>query len=157
MKKEISKRKEDGVTSYQIRPELKVIAESLKSLKEDGIIRTKNLVGDLGEYYCQELFSITLNDSTVETGYDGYDTSGKKVEIKTRRQPNNKAKVIFRSFDFHYCLYVELNEYFEPIEILKISVSELLKYLDKKGDRLSVGKLKKKTNCKKLLINNNQD
>lgn len=137
--------------SLKIRPELKVIADSLKALKEDGIIRTKNLVGDLGEYYCQELLDITLNKNTVETGYDGLDKEDNKVEIKTRRQPSNRAKVIFRSFDFHYCLFVELNEYFEPIEILKIDVSELLENLDTKGDRLSVGKIKSKTNHTKMI------
>ena len=39
-------------------PELKIIAEALKSLKEKKIIRTKNLVGDLGEYYCKEYFGL---------------------------------------------------------------------------------------------------
>lgn len=126
------------------RPELKLIAESLKTLKADGVIRTKNLVGDLGEYYCQELLSIVLC-KIVEKGFDGHDAYGKKVEIKTRREPTNSAKVIFRGFEFDYCLFVELNEFFEPISILQIDSKEIQKYLDKKGDRLSVHKLKNKT------------
>ncbi|MBU3010711.1 hypothetical protein KO506_04820 [Polaribacter vadi] len=126
------------------RPELKIIAESLKTLKSEGIIRTKNLVGDLGEYYCQELLKIELC-KIVEKGFDGFDTNGKKVEIKTRRQPTKSAKVIFRGFEFDYCLFVELNEYFEPISILKIDSKEIVENLDKKGDRLSVRKLKTKT------------
>ena len=87
----------------KIRPELKTIADSLKSLKDASVIRTKNLVGDLGEYYCQELLKIKLA-KIVEKGFDGYDTEGNKVEIKTRRQPSDSAKVIFRGFDFDYCL-----------------------------------------------------
>lgn len=134
----------------EIRPELKLIAESLKSLKKDGIIRTKNLVGDLGEYYCQEHLGIELC-KIVEKGFDGFDSNGKKVEIKTRRQPTNSAKVIFRGFEFDYCLFVELNEYFEPISILKINPSEITKNLDLKGDRLSVRKLKTKTKNEELL------
>jgi hypothetical protein len=139
--------------ALNIRPELKTIANCLKTLKADGIIRTKNLVGDLGEYYCQELLNITLNDSVVETGYDGIDINNQKVEIKTRRQPSKKAKVIFRSFEFDYCLFVELNEYFEPVEILKIEVSEIMKNRDKRGDRLSVGKLMSNTHNEKMIFN----
>ncbi|MFZ2432209.1 MAG: hypothetical protein WAW57_13780, partial [Lutibacter sp.] len=94
---------------FKSRPELKLIAESLKTLKAEGSIRTKNLVGDLGEYYCQELLTIVLC-KIVEKGFDGHDSDGKKVEIKTRREPTKTAKVIFRGFNFDYCLFVELNE-----------------------------------------------
>lgn len=135
---------------FKTRPELKLIAESLKSLKADGIIRTKNLVGDLGEYYCQEFFEIELC-KVVEKGFDGFDLNGKKVEIKTRRQPTKSAKVIFRGFEFDYCLFVELNEYFEPISILKIDCQEIVEKLDLKGDRLSVRKLKTKTKNTELM------
>lgn len=125
------------------RPELKLIADSLKALKQDGIIRTKNLVGDLGEYYCCQLFNLTLNKNVVETGYDAKDIDGRKVEIKTRRTPEGKAKIIFRSFIFDYCLYIELNDYFEPIQVLKILPEEIKKNVDNKGDRLSVNKIRK--------------
>ncbi|RNL90086.1 hypothetical protein ED312_06575 [Sinomicrobium pectinilyticum] len=124
----------------KFRSELKAIADSLRTLRRDGIIRTKNLVGDLGEYYCQELLNIKLC-KIVEKGFDGFDPDGLKVEIKTRRLPSNSAKVIFRGFDFDYCLFVELNEYFEPVRILKIPSEEIIFNLDKKGDRLSFKKL----------------
>ena len=61
-----------------VRPELKLITDSLKSLKQDCIIRTKNLVGDLGEYYCSQLFNFTLNLNIVETRFDAIDIEGKK-------------------------------------------------------------------------------
>jgi hypothetical protein len=127
----------------KIRSELKLIADALKSLKDDGIIRTKNLVGDLGEYYCSQLFKLTLNNNVVEMGFDAKDNDEKRVEIKTRRTPESKAKVIFRSFDFDYCLFVELNEYYEPKQIIKVIPCEIMKLVDKKGDRLSVSKLRK--------------
>lgn len=135
---------------FNTRPELKLIAKSLKSLKADGIIRTKNLVGDLGEYYCHEFYEIELC-KIVRKGFDGFDLNGKKVEIKTRRQPTKSAKVIFKGFEFDYCLFVELNEYFEPISIIKIECQEIVENLDKKGDRLSVRKLKTKTKNKQLM------
>ena len=124
-------------------PELKIIAEALKSLKGKNIIRTKNLVGDLGEYYCKEIFGLKLEENAVNKGFDAIDKENKKVEIKTRRTPEGKSKVIFRSFDFDYCLYVELNEYYEPKEILKIEVVELKNNLETNYNRLSVSKIKK--------------
>ena len=132
-------------------PELKIIAEALKSLKDKSIIRTKNLVGDLGEYYCKEYFGLTLEENAVNKGFDAIDNEGKKVEIKTRRTPVGKSKVIFRSFDFDYCIYVELNEFYEPIQFLKIEVNELVNNLEKNYKRLSVSKIKKLISSKVFL------
>lgn len=133
---------------FIIRPELKSITESLKVLEDGKIIRTKHLVGDLGEYYCKEFSNLTLNKA--ETGYNAIDNNGKKVEKKTRKLPSNQSKVIFRSFDFDYCLYVELNQYFEPTCIIKIESSELRNNLEKQGHRLSVSKIKNKIKNTKL-------
>jgi hypothetical protein len=130
--------------SFEPMPELIHMAKAMSSLKAKGIIRTKNLVGDLGEHYCQELFGIKLCE-IVTKGFDGYDINGKKVEIKTRREPTKSAKVIFRGFEFDYCLFVELNDTYLPITITKIECDEIFKNVDNKGDRLSVSKLKNKT------------
>jgi len=129
--------------------ELRRISKALKRLKEMGIIRTNNLVGDLGEYYCQLYFKIKLNN-VVEKGFDGYDDNKEKVEIKTRRSPIPNAKVIFKGFDFDYCIYVELNDFYEPVLFLKIKSSEIAIHTDSCGDRLSVRKLKSIKNKEKL-------
>ena len=76
-------------------PELKKITDCFKSLKEKGIIRSNNLVGDLGEYYCEQSFGITLSKNKVQKGYDGTDKKGKTVQIKTRKTPNGGASVCF--------------------------------------------------------------
>ncbi|MBK7968553.1 MAG: hypothetical protein IPK08_06240 [Bacteroidetes bacterium] len=86
----------------------------------------------------------------METGFDAIDSKGKKVEVKTRRAPESKAKVIFKSFNFDYCLYIELNEYFEPVTVLKVFQDEIVKNVDACGDRLSVRKLKIRTINEKL-------
>ena len=57
-------------------PELKVIAEALKSLKAKNVIRTKNLVGDLGEYYCKEKFGLKLNENFVNKDFDAINLDG---------------------------------------------------------------------------------
>lgn len=46
--------------------ELGNIAHALKALKEAKVIRTKNLVGDLGEYYCSQIFNIQLHMCPVK-------------------------------------------------------------------------------------------
>jgi len=125
------------------------ISVALKSLYDKGIIRTKSLVGELGEYYCKELLGVKLCNVT-EKGYDGFDMKNRKIEIKTRRLPNNSSKVSFKSFDFDYCLYVELNEFFQVKSILKIRKKEILKCKEKDRNRLSVGTIKKKTKHIKL-------
>lgn len=124
-------------------PELKIIAEALKSLKAKNVIRTKNLVGDLGEYYCKEKFGLKLEENAVNKGFNAIDTDGLKVEIKTRRTPEGRSKVIFRSFDFDYCLFVELDEFYEPNTTLKIDVTTIKENLEKNYNRLSVSKIKK--------------
>lgn len=125
----------------KIRPELEIIANALKTLKDDKIIRSKNLVGDLGEYYCKELFDLKLK-KPVNKGFDAEDIDGNKIEIKTRRTPKNSAKVIFKGFDFKYCYFVTLNEYFLPEYIYKIKSENIQDNItDKKGDRLSVREL----------------
>jgi len=85
-------------------PELKQISDAFKSLKKKGIIRSNNLVGDLGEYYCQEKLEITLSENKVQKGYDGIDEEKKKVQIKTRRKPKGSASIYFKNLEFDYCL-----------------------------------------------------
>lgn len=132
-------------------PELKIISDCFKSLKEKGIIRTNKLVGDLGEYYCRKLFDIILNESIVEKGFDGFDLKGDKIEIKTRRLPVNSAKVSFKGFDFNYCIYLELDELYKPILALKISQEEIVKNLFADKKSLSVSRIKNKTINRNLL------
>ena len=99
---------------------------------------------------CKEYFGLTLEENAVNKGFDAIDKEGKKVEIKTRRTPEGKSKVIFRSFEFDYCVYVELNEFYEPIQFLKIEVNELIDNLELNYKRLSVSKIKKIKSCKIL-------
>ena len=135
---------------FEIRPELKIIAHLLKKLKDDRIIRTKNLVGDLGEYYCRVVLNLKLENNVVNKGFDAKDKDGNRVEIKTRWSPTNKSKVIFKGFNFNYCLFVELDDFFLPKSILKIDVKEIIKNLDADGERMSVGKIRN-TNHTKII------
>ena len=126
-------------------PELKVISDCYKSLKARGIIRSNNLVGDLGEYYCEQNFGIKLCENKVQKGYDGIDENENTVQIKTRKTPLGTASVHFKNLEFNYCLFVELNENYELIEVLKISKEEIDRNLNIDKKRLSVSKIKNYT------------
>ena len=54
-------------------------------LQNEGIIRSRRIVGDLGEYYASQILNLKLNENKNEKGVDAYDTNGIKYEIKTRR------------------------------------------------------------------------
>lgn len=126
-------------------PELKIISNCFTSLKEKGIIRSNNLVGDLGEYYCATKFSIKLSQNKVQKGYDGKDEKGHTVQIKTRKTPKGNAVVYFKNLDFDYCLFIELNNVYEIIDALKIFKEEIDKHICSKRKRLSVSKIKNHT------------
>tara|TARA_R110001592_G_C13188743_1_gene752054 strand:+ start:9424 stop:9849 length:426 start_codon:yes stop_codon:yes gene_type:complete len=133
-------------------PELKTITDCFKSLKEKGIIRSNNLVGDLGEYYCKQNFGITLSESKVQKGYDGVDEKGRTVQIKTRKIPRGGASVYFKNLDFNYCLFVELNENYELVEVLKINKEEIFNILFKDNNRTSVSRIKSKAKNTKIKL-----
>jgi hypothetical protein len=65
--------------------EIKKFGEIYKSLIDYKIIRTRRIVGDLGEYYATLYMGLTLNENVNEKGVDAYDEQGNKYEIKTRR------------------------------------------------------------------------
>lgn len=56
-----------------------------ESLRENGIIRSRRIVGDLGEFYASQYLNLILNENKNEKGVDAYDKKGVKYEIKTRR------------------------------------------------------------------------
>jgi hypothetical protein len=65
--------------------EIRKFGEIYKSLIDYKIIRTRRIVGDLGEYYATLYMGLTLNENVNEKGVDAYDERGNKYEIKTRR------------------------------------------------------------------------
>lgn len=56
-----------------------------ESLREHGIIRSRRIVGDLGEFYACQHLSLTLNENKNEKGVDAIDNKGVRYEVKTRR------------------------------------------------------------------------
>lgn len=55
------------------------------NLLSEGIIRSRRIVGDLGEYYASKELNLTLLENKNAKGVDAIDDRGIKYEIKTRR------------------------------------------------------------------------
>ena len=122
---------------------LSIISQHLKLLRDNDIIRSKNLVGDLGEFYACRILRFERTKNLIEHGYDAIDSGQLKVQVKTRLNPQNVNKIIFSSFSFDYCVFVEIDELFIPKFIRKIDKNLLRTILDTRGDRLSVSKFRK--------------
>ena len=65
--------------------EIKKFGKIYNRLIQDNIIKSKRVVGDLGEYYASKKLNLTLNTNNSEKGYDAVDQNGETYEIKTRR------------------------------------------------------------------------
>lgn len=73
----------------KIKKEIKIaineFAKAYIELEKLNIIRSRRIVGDIGEYYASKRLSLTLSNSNIEKGWDAKDKNGIKFEIKTRR------------------------------------------------------------------------
>jgi len=60
-------------------------AKSYNDLEESGIIHSRRIVGDIGEFYACRRLGLVISDSRNEKGIDARDKKGLTYEIKTRR------------------------------------------------------------------------
>jgi len=80
---------EFGVTNLKL-PEKskKVINEfalAYNELEEAGIIRSRRIVGDIGEFYACRRLNLKISDNKNEKGVDAIHSNGLTFEVKTRR------------------------------------------------------------------------
>lgn len=68
-----------------IKAEIRKFGKIYCALQSEGIIRSRRIVGDLGEYYASQELGLILNKNKNEKGVDALDKRGVKYEIKTRR------------------------------------------------------------------------
>jgi len=77
--------KDDILIKPTIVKELNAFGKLFIDLQKTGLVSSRRIVGDIGEYYaCNEL-GLVRNTNNVEKGFDAKDTNGKTYEIKTRR------------------------------------------------------------------------
>lgn len=68
--------------------EIKVInsfAKTYNELETNGIIRSRRIVGDIGEFYACRRLNLIISENLNEIGIDAKDKNGITYEIKTRR------------------------------------------------------------------------
>lgn len=64
--------------------------ELIKELRNEGIVRSDNIFGDIGEYLCTQIYpNLTLVQSKTNPGYDATE-EGKKIQIKFSDSCNAK-------------------------------------------------------------------
>ena len=115
----------------------------IKLLKERGIIRTKNITGELGEHYAVEYYTNTPNLPKLQAAppstrnIDAISTSGERYSIKTI-SGNNKVTGVFYGLNnpddeqidsqkFEYLLIIILNDNFGLEKILELTWVKFLK------------------------------
>ena len=72
--------------------EIKKFGRIYNKLIQESIIKSKRVVGDLGEYYASKQLNLMLNFNNSEKGYDALDKNGETYEIKTRRVYNSERR-----------------------------------------------------------------
>lgn len=68
-------------------------ARTYQQLKDNGIIRSMRVVGDIGEYYACKRLNLILSENKVEKGIDAKSKKGITYEIKTRRVYESDRRV----------------------------------------------------------------
>lgn len=65
--------------------EIEKFGVSYSALLNCGLVRSRHLVGDIGEYYAAKTLGLTLSESKIQKGFDAAHPNGLTFEIKTRR------------------------------------------------------------------------
>ncbi len=60
-------------------------AKAYQQLEEAGIIRSRRIVGDIGEFYACRRLNLQVSSNKNQKGLDAIDKDGRTFEIKTRR------------------------------------------------------------------------
>ncbi|WP_291127547.1 DUF6998 domain-containing protein [Flavobacterium sp. UBA7682] len=71
--------------NLNVQKTIKLFAEAYHDLEKHDIIRSRRIVGDIGEFYAATHLNLTLSHLKNEKGIDARDASGRTFEIKTRR------------------------------------------------------------------------
>jgi len=102
----------------------------VNKLKEAGIIRSSKVVADYGEYIASRKLNLSLVESSIQKDYDAFDKDNKKYQIKTRKATAWNKPGIFpikqtSLEDIDYVIYVELDDNWNLIKLLKIPKEEI--------------------------------
>ena len=86
---------------------------AVTELKDLGVLRSRTLVGDLGEQYAADFYGVQIDaEARRERHYDLIDRAGRRIEVKTLRStPGNKrASIPPLLGDYDVLLAIRLRE-----------------------------------------------
>ncbi|WP_175621672.1 DUF6998 domain-containing protein [Chryseobacterium schmidteae] len=119
---------------------IRLYSEILIELKERKVIRSKNLVGELGEYLAVELFNSNEKlpnlklAPTSNKSYDATDESGKTYAIKTTTGNvtgvfyglNSATSKLNNKQIFDFAIIVKLNENYEIEKVIQLDWNQFI-------------------------------
>ena len=119
---------------------IKLYSEILIELKERKIIRSKNLVGELGEYLVIEVFNSNKDlpnlklAPTSNKSYDAIDEKGKTYAIKTITRNvtgvfyglNSSTSKVENKQIFDYAIVIKLNENYGIEKIIQLDWTQFI-------------------------------
>jgi len=71
--------------SEDIRNEVKKFGEIFSLLKKEGVVKSRRIVGDVGEFYACDKLNLSQPSNKNHKGWDAVDKNNMTYEIKTRR------------------------------------------------------------------------
>jgi len=121
---------------------IELYSEIMKTLKSRGIIRTKNLVGELGEYFVMDYFCKTPNLpnlSLAEAGTKNIDAISRKGERYSIKSTSGNTTGVFYGLNppeneevdevkFEYVIIVIFTEIYQIEKIIQLDWGQFLSF-----------------------------
>jgi hypothetical protein len=127
---------EQKITLEEANLKMQEIAKIKKILLDKEVIRSEKLLSDYVEWFVSKLLNLTLAENNVQKDWDAKDEFGQLYQIKLRTgKPENSSGFNHTIGDFHFLIVVFVNPHnYEILEIYKIPMSVVKKFLGKKSD-----------------------
>ena len=119
-------------------------ADTEKELKERGLVRTRNIVGERGEFLAIEIYASIPNLPNLQAAPEGTQNvdalsrKGERYSIKTITEPGNTTGVFYgigeKNVDsipekkFEYVIIVQIFRDYRPKRILELTWEQFLKH-----------------------------
>ena len=119
-------------------------ADTEKELKERGLVRTRNIVGERGEFLAIETYNSIAGLPNLQAAPEGTQNvdaisrKGERYSIKTVTEPGNTTGVFYGIGEkgdnlipdkkFEHVIIVQIFKNYRPKKILELSWEQFLKY-----------------------------
>ncbi|UMX47606.1 MAG: hypothetical protein L7H18_04135 [Candidatus Nealsonbacteria bacterium DGGOD1a] len=112
-------------------------------LKERGLVRTRNIVGERGEFLAIKIYNKTPGLAKLQAAPEGTQNvdaisrRGERYSIKTISEPGNLTGVFYGCGDqtdknpekkFEYVIIVLIDKHYKPKKILELTWEQFLKF-----------------------------